>query len=508
MIVKMILQVLTVLAILHSILAQDSSLPNIIFMMADDLGYGDVSYNGGKAQTPHLDEMAQGSHTIHLTRYYSGSPVCSPTRGTVLTGRNHNRYCIWYADVGSDGDDFVIPQRMPLPGTEVTVAEILKSEGYQTSMIGKWHLGDLKAQKRGNPRWPVSHPGMHGFDEWLVTGRSSPTHNTNCACFNDTNLLCLPLGHYITLPPCSNYYSGNDSVPLQEPTEGDDSQFILDKFEQFLNKTTESSAPFFIYLAFHSVHERYIASENVADRYLSMGYDRNHADYYGAITGLDNAIGGVRRLLQEHNISHNTMLWFTSDNGPLGSTPGRTHGYRGTKGTLYEGGIRVPGLIEWPAMIHNQRTSNFPVVSSDLLPTVSDIVGTDISHILLDGVSILPMIRDERSSRNSSIKWAFKVPANFSGKFNAAISDDRYKVHVTYNNDRVVEAALYDLIDDPFETSNIAEENVEVFESIKQELEDWRLSVLQSAQKSQCYGNFSGDYNSVYSYNILYLILL
>ena len=120
-----------------------TSLPNI-------LGYGDVGYNGGNAETTHLDAMAAGPNTVHLTRYYSGSPVCSPTRGTVLTGRNHNRYCIWNANIGS-GDNSR-PQTMPLPPTEITVAEILKNHGYQTAMFGKWHLGDFEKFPGGNKK--------------------------------------------------------------------------------------------------------------------------------------------------------------------------------------------------------------------------------------------------------------------------------------------------------------------------------------------------------------------
>lgn len=466
-------------------------------MMADDLGYGDVGYNGGIAHTPNLDQMARGPNTIHLTRYYSGSPVCSPTRGSVLTGRNHNRYCMWYANVGSDSDDFVIPQKMPLPPTELTVAEVLKSAGYQTALFGKWHLGDLKAVERGNPKWPISHPGMHGFDDWLVTGRSAPTYNLNCACFENASSHCQPLGHYTAIPPCSNYYSVDaNSTKLKQldaPVVGDDSKFLLDKFEDFLSKALAIDKPFFVLLAFHSVHIRYIATPENAETYLSMDYDRNQADYYGTITAMDSAVGGVRRLLQQHNISQNTMLWFTSDNGPLQSTPGSTGGLRGSKGTLHEGGIRVPGLLEWPAVVTQNRVSDFPVVSSDFFPTVGDIVGNHIYTNVLDGISILPMIRNEQQARNSTIKWAFKVPANFSRRYKAAISGDRFKVHAIYDHGEVVSASLYDLRADPAESVDLKESNAEEFQTLKQELEEWRQSLINSAKHEvQCYGNSSG----------------
>ena len=150
-----------------AMVTQDNQqLPNIVFMMADDVGYGDVGYNGGKAETPNLNAMASGPNTIHLTRYYSSSLVCSPTRGTVLTGRNHNRYCVWKANGAKGGStrDFVKPQSMPLPYSEITVAEILKEYGYQTAMFGKWHLRDFKVLERSHKKWPLSHPGVHGFD--------------------------------------------------------------------------------------------------------------------------------------------------------------------------------------------------------------------------------------------------------------------------------------------------------------------------------------------------------
>jgi arylsulfatase A-like enzyme len=475
-----------------------SALPNIVFMMADDLGYGDVGYNGGIARTPNLDSMARGPNTIHLTRYYSGGPVCSPTRGSVLTGRNPNRYCMWYANVGSKSDDFVIPQRMPLPATELTVAETLKSAGYRTALFGKWHLGDLKPVRRGNPRWPVSHPGMHGFDEWLATGRSAPTHNLNCACFENASSNCQPTGHYKNTPPCSNYYfmdvNSTNLEQLDAPIRGDDSMFLLNRFERFLDKAVESDKPFFVLLSFHSAHTRYIASPEDAEPYLDMQYNQNHADYYGTITAMDRAVGGVRRLLQQHNISQNTMVWFTSDNGPWRSSPGSTGGLKGYKRDLHEGGIRVPGLIEWPAMITENRISHFPVVSSDLFPTVGDIIGNQTSTNVLDGVSILPMIRNEQHTRNSTIKWAYKIPANFSRKYKAAISGDRYKVFAIYDNDKIVSASLHDLTVDPKERVDLKASNVEEFEALKQELEEWRQSVIHSAKHEvQCFGNFTGE---------------
>ena len=472
--------------------SRDGQLPNIVFMMADDLGYGDVGYNGANASTPNLDAMAAGLNTVHLTRYYSGGPVCSPTRGTVLTGRNHNRFCVWSANTGSNKDDFVVPEKMPLPTTEVTVAEILKKSGYQTAMFGKWHLGDFKELPGGNKKWPISHPGMHGFESWWGTERSAQSANLNCACFNDSKKNCI-MGHYDSLPPCFNYYTVSDEGTMNgidHPLVGDDSHYIVGLFEEYLEAATKSNKPFFVYLPFHTVHIRYLATEEYAKNYTGKGYSQQQIDYYGAISAMDDAIGKVRALLKHYNVSNNTMLWFTSDNGPARGQPGSTAGYRGLKGTLYEGGIRLPGLIEWPNMIHKNIKTNFPVMSSDLLPTACDIVETSPpSDRPIDGVSILPFLKGEKTARNSSMKWAFHIPNDFDGSYAAVISDDQYKIYASYAKGKVKSAQLYDLLADPFETIDLSGDKKDIYESMLSELEEWRQSVIKSAKKEvKCYG--------------------
>ena len=464
-----------------------TDLPNIIFLLADDLGYGDVGYNGGQAETPTLDAMASGTHSIQMTRFYSGGPVCSPTRGTLLTGRNHNRYCVWEANTAgwcSGQGDFSCPAKSPLPMTETTVAEILKSHGYQTAIFGKWHLGNLKQiQTRAS-----SHPGQHGFDVWKVTERSTPTANPNCACFNST--LCV-VGHYKkkkTPVPCTNYHSGSSTdqnllVTHNEPIIGDDSDFLAKEFAAFLNDTADRSQPFFAYIAFHTVHKRYTAVQPYINQYKTKGYTSNQIDYYGAITAMDDAIGKIRDLLVHYNISDNTMIWFASDNGPELKSPGNTGILRGRKRDLLEGGIRVPGIIEWPAVIKTNRVSQFPVTTMDFLPTVCDIVHATIPQDrTIDGVSILPFIRGEVELRSSQIMWAFNIRGNFKRKYTAAITDDQYKVLVEYHNGRVIHAALYDLLNDPGENHNISAQHQDKCNQMTQDLEVWRQSVITSAQ--------------------------
>ena len=383
---------------------------------------------------------------------------------------------------------------MPLPPSEVTVAEILRGRGYQTAMFGKWHLGDLKPVRGGNRKWPVSHPGLHGFEEWLVTLGSGPTTGMNCDCFAETKDRCIR-GHYHDhLIRCTNYYAMKEGSleALDHPIRGDDSLFIVEHFERFLKKATKSDRPFFVYLPFHAVHTRYIATEDYQEIYTntSKKLSQDEIDYYGSLSAMDDAVGRIRELLMEHKVSNNTMFWFTSDNGPAPETPGVTAGFRGLKGSLYEGGIRVPGLLEWPAMIRENCVTDFPVMSSDLLPTACDIANTTIPEDRpIDGVSILPLIKGETSIRNSSMKWAQHIDrGNFGGDYQAVISNHQYKLFVKYNKRRVSQSELYDLREDPFEEYNIKDKRRTVHDEMVGELEAWRLSVEHSAKNIvDCY---------------------
>jgi arylsulfatase A-like enzyme len=251
-----LLQVVAAFAVLGMRSAQlqaVSDMPNIVFVMADDYGWGDVGYNNGTALTPNLDMMAAGQHSLRLQRYYSGGPVCSPTRGTVLTGRNHNRYCVWTANTGGNSPDFQIPETMPLPTSEFTVAEALKKKDYVTGLFGKWHLGDFIKLPGGNKKWPVSHPGMHGFDQWLATERSAPTATLNCGCFNQSS--CVK-GHYSQETfPCTNYWRAAKPHGITNETsleDGDDSLYIMDHVEEFIRSAAANNTPFFVYIPLHA----------------------------------------------------------------------------------------------------------------------------------------------------------------------------------------------------------------------------------------------------------------
>ncbi|XP_065904406.1 N-acetylgalactosamine-6-sulfatase-like [Dysidea avara] len=467
--------------------------PNIIFAMADDLGWGDVQYNNGKAATPNLNEMAHSPNTILLQRYYSGGPVCSPTRGTVLTGRNHNRYCVWSANAGGNTADFVRPETMPLPLSEITVAEVMRQAGYSTAMFGKWHLGDFKKLEKGNEKWPISHPGMHGFDEWWSTERSAGSCTINCGCFSIAT--CVN-GHYKEPPTCTNYYTyTNNSGDLEEWPDaipGDDTHFLFTLAEKYIREQAKSQKPFFLYLPFHTVHIRYIATDEMREKYLKQNYTEEQADYFGAITAMDEVIGELRSLLKELRIKDNTLFWFASDNGALHNSPGSVNGLRGYKTLLYEGGVRVPGMIEWPDVISSNKVSWFPVISSDLLPTVRDILGVKPSDDRpIDGISILPFLQGKMDHRNHSIYWGYDIHGNFNGKYNMSTSGDQYKLMATYENGKVLRHYLYDLLNDLGETTDLKDKLPTIANKLLNQIEEWRKSVMESVDKVGCLG--TGD---------------
>ena len=405
----------------------------------------------------------------------------------VLTGRNHNRYCVWTANAGNDSPDFAKAEGMPLPLSEISVAEVMRKAGYSTALFGKWHLGDFKRLKRGNKKWPVSHPAQHGFDQWLATERSAPTVTINCGCF--PNSQCI-LGHYTRRPSCNNYYTNKsgDIVGWPEPIPDGDSHFIWSLAENYIKEQAKANRPFFLYLAFHTVHIRYVATKQYKTMYQNQKYNLNQIDYYGSITEMDDVMGKLRKLLEELGIKKNTMLWFTSDNGPAKGTPGATNGLRGWKSSLYEGGVRVPGMIEWPDVITSNKVSSFPVVSSDLLPTVRDIL--DIKppdNRPIDGISILPFLQGKLEHRNKSIYWAFSIPGNFSkGTYKVSTSGDQYKMIATYQNGKIINYELYDLINDLGETTDLSKKYPSICNKLLDEIKIWRKSVMDSAHKVGC----------------------
>lgn len=271
------------------------SRPNIIFCMSDDQGWGDVGYYGHPVlRSPHLDQIAKEG--IRFERFYSGAPVCSPTRGSCLTGRHPYRYGIDFANIGH------------LKREEITLAEALKEQGYSTGHFGKWHLGSLttkiKNAHRGRPGHSThySPPWEHGYDACFVTESAVPTY------WKD--------GVYETFG--THYWTGPDEMVSGDTITGDDSKLIMDRALPFIEKAAAANTPFLTVIWFHAPHAPAVSAPPYTD-----DYDEKNKDYYGCLTAMDEQIGRLRAKLKSLGIEKNTMLWFCSDNGP-------SHKYAGT----------------------------------------------------------------------------------------------------------------------------------------------------------------------------------
>lgn len=420
--------------------------PNIILMMADDLGWGDVGFNGGKIiRTPHLDAMAASG--LRFTRFYSAAPVCSPTRGSCLTGRHPHRYGVYHANVGH------------LRSTEHSLASILRKRGYATGHFGKWHLGTLSADysPRGPKRQPARNfasPGSCGFDTWFSTEHAVATWDP----YDRAN----KHGHF-KWDERNFYWRGGE--PVTGGLAGDDSRIIMDEAIPFMRSAAKANRPFFAVIWFHAPHAPVVGGPKYLQQYESYPEAARH--YYACVTALDEQVGRLRATLRKLQVADNTMVWFCSDNGPARQGNPRSVGsagpFRGFKASLWEGGVRVPAVLEWPARIKQSRSSDVAAVTSDYLPTILDVIGEEYpDDRTLDGLSLLPLIAGKWDQR--------PVPIAFQSRKWLALTDHRHKLS---SRDRGKTWQLYDLLDDPSETRDIAAEHPQVVTAMRARLEAW-----------------------------------
>ena len=427
--------------------------PNIILMMADDLGYGDTGFNGNKIiKTPHLDALAASG--VKLTHFYSGNSVCSPTRATVLTGRHHDRMGIWTANAGH------------LPAQEITLAKALKQKGYTTGHFGKWHLGTLSktTSAKGKKRRPEANyapPWERDYDVSFVTESAICLWNPG-------------LGKRAVNNP---YYE--NGVPLDghdESLKGDDSRVVMDRVVPFIEKAAAEKKPFLAVCWFHAPHQDVAAGPYYLKMYEGYG---EAAHYYGCITAMDEQVGRLVQTLGKNGALQNTLIFFCSDNGPEGRAPkgrtaGVTAGLRGRKRALYDGGVRVPAFAVWPGKI-KPGTQNDAILSTlDYFPTITSLVGYQMPDDRpLDGENMLDILTGKRAERRKAIPFRY-------GKGPSSLVKGHYKL--------VLPALeLYDLSNDRAEEHNLAAAMPEKVLEMKAEL----ISLFNSIRKSQS----GADYN-------------
>lgn len=415
--------------------------PNIILAMADDQGWGDTSYNGHPVlKTPNLDAMARSG--VRFDRFYSGAPVCSPTRGSCLTGRHPFRYGIFFAnaDTGTDA-----PSKYILPPREATIAEAVKPLGYATAHFGKWHLGDFQGPKR-------SSPTDNGFDEFFSTTRKVPTVDPD------------------------GYWTPEGRIPGS--LKGDDSELMMTRALDFMRRSVTRKQPFLAVIWFHAPHVPFLALPRHRAPYAAHPDSKQH--YWGSIAAVDEQMGRLRSALDQLGVRQDTMLWYASDNGPEGdqendASPGSSGPWRGRKRSLFEGGVRVPGLLEWPRRFPKPLAIKTPASTSDYFPTIQAALGVQTGKAELDGINLLPLL--ERPGRLRNAPLGFETIGNTRGSPRLCFIEDRWKL--LSNLDESPDL-LFDLDKDPGESANLAGQYPEEAKRLRTNLARWRQSCSES----------------------------
>ena len=375
--------------------------PNVVVVLCDDLGYGDLAcYGSPTVQTPHIDRFAASG--LRLTSCYAASANCSPARAGLLTGRTPYRAGIhnW------------IPMLSPmhLRRDEVTLSKLLKQSGYSTCHVGKWHLNG----RFNLPEQP--QPSDHGFDHWFSTQNNAlPSHRDP-----------------------DNFVRNGKAVG---PLEGYSSQLVVDEALDWLDPSNDTARdkdkPFFLFVCFHEPHEP-IASAEIFERLYPDLKHRAQVRHHANITQMDHAFGRLLAGLDQHDLSDSTLVLFTSDNGPA-ITRYHPHGSSGPlrekKGHLYEGGIRVPGIVRWPGHVKPGTTSDVPVSGLDVLPSICDVTQTPLpANHHFDGSSVAALFDGQPVDRHQPLYWQFHVA---SSRPKVALRDGDWKLLAFLDGPRI-----------------------------------------------------------------------
>ena len=412
--------------------------PNVILVMSDDQGWTQTGYYGHPiAKTPNLDDMA--NRRLRMDRFYSGAPFCVPTRATVLTGRTNARTGV-------------------LPGgainkQEKVLSTAFKEAGYSTAHFGKWHLSGNVIEEHPLRGDNPNNPGEFGFDYWVSISEQ----------FNLNPIL-----------------SRNG---VAEQFEGDGSEVIVDEALKFITRETKRDKPFFIMVWYSTPHRIFEASKEDVAPYLGRT-DDSSALQLGELAAMDRSIGTLRQGLRDLGIAQSTLVWFTSDNGGLpdidygpnlpGVHPDTTGHLRGFKKDLYEGGIRVPAIIEWPGTVEH-RVSHYPSGTIDIFLTLIDIAGLDANSInaVNDGVSLASVFTNQEPPRRER-------PMGFRVNTGRAWLDNDWKLVRNYTSDEDGAFELYNVVGDPSESHDLMKQRPDIAARMMKELMTWDASIERS----------------------------
>lgn len=444
------------------LLADAAERPNIVFFLADDLGYMDIEPNNPDTfyETPHLNEIARAG--MRFTDAYAANPVCSPTRYSIMTGKYPTRAGAtnWFS--GRRTEKFAnAPLNDVMPLSEVTLAEALQEAGYRTAFLGKWHLGGTEDY------WPEHQ----GFD--------------------------INIGGHSKGSPPGGYFSPYQNPRMESGPEG---EYLTDRLAKEAAAVIEDfqSSPFMLFLSFHSVHTPLQAPEALVEKYRTKAEGisgvefaeeeqvwpvvekrrvrilQKHAVYAAMVEKLDAALGTVLGQLETLGLAENTIVIFMSDNGGLSTSEGSPTSnlpLRGGKGWVYEGGIREPCLISWPGVTEPGSVCRQPVISTDFYPTILEMTGlAPKPEQHLDGKSLVPLLGGGETLERDALFWHYPHYSNQGGFPGGAIRMGEWKLVERYEDGRV---HLYNLSRDTGERHDVAEAEPERVAAMRTRLHAW-----------------------------------
>ena len=422
-------------------------LPNFVFILVDDLGWKDVGFMGSQFhETPQIDQLAREG--IYFTNAYTNAPNCAPTRACLLSGQYMSRHGIYTVGNSERGNPkfrklIPTPNQTVMNPANLTLAEALKMRGYATASIGKWHLGTD----------PESGPLVQGFDLNLA-GNQAGAPRTYFSPYRNKNL-----------------------------TDGPEDEYLTDRLTSEALRFIDANhhRPFFLYLPHFAVHTPIQAQPKLIEKYKNKPATngQNHPEYAAMVESVDASVGRILDQLTEHHLNEKTLVIFFSDNGGHGNFTSMQP-LRGSKGQLYEGGIRVPCIFRWTGTIQPGQVCHTPIIGLDFFPTLLESADISIPEDkILDGVSLLPLIKSGASLEREALYWHF--PA-YLEPYNAsqlpwritpagAVRKGDWKLLEFFEDGRL---ELYNLKTDIGETKNLLNENPEKAQELYALMKNWR----------------------------------
>lgn len=472
---RLIVLAFAFLAVLFASVDAAETKPNIVVILCDDLGYGDLGcYGHPHIKTPHLNRMAEQG--IRLTACYSAAPVCSPSRVGLLTGRSPNRAGV-YDWIPATKDASKGRGRVHMRATEVTIPALLKKAGYATCLTGKWHC-NAAFNSSAQPQ-----PGDFGFDHWFATqNNAAPSHEN-------------PI----------NFVRNGKAVG---PREGYSCQIVVDEAINWLCTHLDENPdqPFFMFIPFHEPHEPIASPPKLVAGYEEVAKEKAQAEYFANVENMDRAVGQILEALTRLRKDENTLVIFTSDNGPetlrryrgASRSWGTPDPLRGMKLWTTEAGFRVAGIMRWPKMIKQPTEVHHPVSSLDFLPSFCEVADVEPpKELKLDGANFLPVFQGKPIEREKPLFWCYYNAIN---ERRVAMRDGPWKILAKLNSGQLPKVSnidgqnietvrtaeltdfqLFHLPEDIAEASDVKEAHPDVFQKMKDQLQSAYAEMVQTA---------------------------